>query len=338
MSTATAEVRGPAASPTDGVAAAPLLEPSGRLGVELAAALAGRLSTDAVVRAHEPLARRTTLRVGGPADLYVEPAHEEDLAAVIAFCNEQALTWFVLGRGSNLLVRDGGYRGVVLSLAQPAFGRIVREGNHLRCGAGARLKSVAVEARRHGLAGCEFLEGIPGSVGGALRMNAGAMGAWMFGVLEAVRFMDRHGQVWERPAADIPVAYRHCPFLVDQIALGAVLRGEPASPEAIRTRMEAFSQRRWETQPPQPSAGCMFKNPPAIPAGKLIDQLGLKGERVGGAVVSMVHGNFIVNEGHATASDVLALIERIRERARVERGIELETEVEILGEDVPVGR
>ena len=316
-------------TPTGGASPAP-----GALAsmTDHAAALRARLSAEAVLLTGEPLARRTTLRVGGPADGYLEPAHEGDLAAALAFCRERNWPWFLLGRGSNLLVRDGGFRGLVISLGRPGFGAISREGDRLRCGAGARLKAVAVEARRLGLAGFEFLEGIPGSVGGALRMNAGAMGSAMFALVESVRFMDASGAVAERSAADIPVTYRRCPFLTEHIALAAVLRGEPAEPDAIRARMEAYSRRRWETQPPQPSAGCIFKNPAAIPAGRLIQELGLKGERVGGACVSAVHGNFIVNDGGATAVDMLTLIERIRERARRERGIELEVEVEIIGE------
>lgn len=299
---------------------------------QLYAALCAGLSPGAVVIRNETLARRTTMRVGGKADLYVEPATEEDVARLLVFCGEHQLPLFVLGRGSNLLIRDGGVRGVVMSLAGPYFSRLQVVGDRMVCGAGVKLKAVAVEARRHGLAGLEFLEGIPGSVGGALRMNAGAMGSWIFDVVETIRFIDRQGRVHERPAAEVHVEYRGCPLLQSHIALGAVLRGERAAPERIQERMQAFNARRWETQPAQPSAGCVFKNPPSVPAGKLIEELGLKGTRVGGAVVSEVHGNFIVNDGGATAQDVLNLIEIIKERARSMRGIELETEVEIIGD------
>ncbi len=147
--------------------------------------LAKRVSGQTAIRPNEPLAKRTTLRVGGPADVFVEPASEKDLAEVIKFCAEKKLAFFVLGRGSNVLVRDGGFRGVVVSLAQPHFSRIQIIGDRLHCGAGAKLKLVAVEARRNSLAGLEFLEGIPGTVGGGLRMNAGAMGGSMFGVVES---------------------------------------------------------------------------------------------------------------------------------------------------------
>lgn len=290
------------------------------------------VSADTVLRRDEPLARRTTMRVGGPADVYVEPAGEEELARVVRYCAEHAVPCFVLGRGSNLLVRDGGIRGVVVSLAHAAFSQVVIRGEQLHCGAGAKLKTVAVEAKRHGLAGLEFLEGIPGSVGGALRMNAGAMGSWTFAAVESLRFMDRTGRVFERSAAAVEVTYRSCPLLRTHIALGAVFRGRPAPKEEIELTMRAGSEKRWSTQPAAPSAGCIFKNPGPCPAGKLIDELGLKGLRVGDAVVSDMHGNFIVNAGHATARDVLELIEQVRRRVRELRGLELETEVEIIGE------
>lgn len=298
----------------------------------LFAELTASLSTHSVVKRNEPLAKRTTLRVGGKADVYVEPASEEDLAAVLKFCRAHQIKFTVLGRGSNLLIRDGGVRGVVICLCHPNFSRFEIAGDRLHCGAGVKLKQVAVEARRAGLTGLEFLEGIPGSLGGSMRMNAGAMGSWLFDVVDRIRFMDHDGRIQERAAGEINVEYRGCPLFRTHIALGAVLKGQAAPAEAIAARMTQFSQKRWESQPAAPSAGCIFKNPPSIPAGKLIDELGLKGTRVGGAMVSDVHGNFIVNDGSATASDVLGLIEVIKQRARTARGIELETEVEILGE------
>jgi UDP-N-acetylenolpyruvoylglucosamine reductase len=294
--------------------------------------LAHSVGPQTIIRLDEPMAKRTTLRVGGPADCFVEPASEQDLAAVVRFCAERGLTFFVLGRGSNLLVRDGGFRGAVLSLAQPFFSRIEVSGQQLRCGAGARLKAVAVEAKRNGLTGLEFLEGIPGSVGGGLRMNAGAMGGAMFDSVTSVRLMDFTGNVQERARSELEVNYRSCPSLKKAIALEALLHGSAETRETIEKRMNEFSRKRWESQPAAPSAGCMFKNPPTIPAGKLIDELGLKGTHVGGAFVSAEHGNFIVNDGTATARDVLELIELIRARARAERRIELEIEVEIIGE------
>ena len=309
-----------------------ILEKVVRSGAEATDGLARRLSPATVIRPDEPLAKHTTLRVGGPADTYVEPASEEDLAAVLAYCDERNLPFFVLGRGSNLLVRDGGFRGVVVCLVHPHFSQIEPAGQRLRCGAGARLKAVAVEAKRNGLAGLEFLEGIPGSVGGALRMNAGAMGGAMFDVVESVRLMSFDGKVYEQAVQELTTAYRSCPVLKTHIALAAVLCGRLGVREEIERRMNEFSRKRWSSQPAAPSAGCMFKNPSSISAGKLIDELGLKGLKVGGAMVSVEHGNFLVNDGSATARDILELIELIRQRARAERGIELETEVEIVGE------
>jgi len=301
--------------------------------MSIADEIAGRVSRATVIRRNEPLAKHTTLRVGGPADVYVEPASEKDLAAVVKLCAGRDMAFFVIGRGSNLLVRDGGFRGVMVCLAHPDFGRIEVEGERLRCGAGAKLKNVAVEAKRNGLSGVEFLEGIPGSVGGALRMNAGAMGGQTFEVVESVRLMDFDGQVRELAPKEMTVAYRRCATLTAHIALGAVFKCKSAPRAEIEARMKAFSETRWASQPAAPSAGCMFKNPAPIPAGKLVDELGLKGARVGGAVVSAEHGNFIVNDGSATARNVLDLIDLLKQRAKTERGIELETEVEIIGEE-----
>ena len=298
----------------------------------LVAALESRLSPGAVIRRDEPMARRTTLRVGGVADLFVEPDGERDLAIVLEETQRFQVPWRILGRGSNLLVRDAGVRGVVISLGRPVFATIEGEGCRLRCGAGARLKEVSNEARRRGLAGLEFLAGIPGSVGGALRMNAGAWNAMTFEVLDEVRYMGPDGSVVERPASEVPARYRRCDLFRDHIALGAVFRGREATTAEVEKTLNELNAKRWASQPAAPSAGCIFKNPSTIPAGRLIDELGLKGTRVGGASVSMEHGNFIVNDGRATANDVLTLIERIRDCAREQRGVELETEVEILGE------
>ncbi|HTR42818.1 MAG TPA: UDP-N-acetylmuramate dehydrogenase [Pseudomonadales bacterium] len=300
---------------------------------DLADELAARVSPAMLIRRNEPLARRTTLRVGGPADVYVEPADENDLAATIKFCSGQGTRFFILGRGSNLLVRDGGFRGVVICLSQPSFSRIEITGEKMFCGAGAKLKNVSVEARRNGLSGVEFLEGIPGSVGGALRMNAGAMGGQTFDAVETVRIMDYNGNISEMLPPEMAVTYRSSATLKNHVALAAVFKCKVLPREDIEKRMKSFSEKRWESQPAAPSAGCIFKNPVAIPAGKLVDELGLKGTRVGGAVVSAEHGNFIINDGKATARDVLELVEVLKARAKTERGIELQTEVEIIGED-----
>jgi UDP-N-acetylenolpyruvoylglucosamine reductase len=297
----------------------------------IAEELAGRVSSATLIKRDEPMAKHTTLRVGGPTDVYVEPATEADLALIVKFCGERGIKFVVIGRGSNLLVRDGGFRGVILCLTHPNFSRIEIEGARIRCGAGAKQKNVAIEARRAGLSGMEFLEGIPGSIGGALRMNAGAMGGATFEAVESVRVMDYAGEVHELTPQEMSVEYRSCAMLKDHVALDAVLRGRPDSLESITQRMSAYSQKRWSSQPAAPSAGCMFKNPATIPAGKLIDELGLKGTKIGGARISVEHGNFLVNDGNATAKDVLALIGLLQAKAQAERGIELHTEVEIIG-------
>jgi UDP-N-acetylenolpyruvoylglucosamine reductase len=293
------------------------------------------LLPESAVRQNEPLAKRTTLRVGGTADVCLEPASEDDLSRAIRFCQESDVPFFVLGRGSNLLVRDGGIRGVVVSLSHPEFSKVEAESPLLHCGAGARLKAVSARARQLDLTGLEFLEGIPGSVGGALRMNAGAMGSAVFEVVTRIRFMDRAGDVHERDAAQVQAEYRSCPLFETHIALGATFRGQPGAKDAIAKRTTEFNEKRWSSQPREPSAGCIFKNPsPILSAGRLIEELGLKGARSGGAMVSPVHGNFIVNESNATARDVLQLIDMIKARAKAERGIELRTEVEIVGEEL----
>ena len=284
-----------------------------------------------VVEPDYPLAELTTLRAGGRADFFAEPESETGLAALLAACRERGLSVTLLGRGSNFLPLDSGVRGLTVRLSREPFTGIEPDGSRLRCGAGAKLKNVAAEAKRCRLAGMEFLEGIPGSIGGGLRMNAGAMGSELFDVVETVRLMDPDGAVFEMLAESIEHWYRSCPLLKNQLALGAVLKGEPDPAEAIAARMAGFAERRWGSQPKARSAGCIFKNPETIPAGKLVDELGLKGTSEGGAMVSQEHGNFIVNTGSATADDILRLIGRIRERALTERGIELQTEVQIIG-------
>lgn len=299
---------------------------------QLAAELTEKLSPQTILRCDEPLAKKTTLRVGGPADFYVEPASETDLALVLEFCSEKDLPFFILGRGSNLLIKDSGIRGFVISLGHPAFSEIKFEGQRVHCGAGAKLKTISVEARKNHLAGFEFLEGIPGGLGGALRMNAGAMSSATFNVVEKIRLMDSSGKIQELNRNEVDVEYRSCPLLKNRIALSAVLKGNSASSEEVGERMKIYSAKRWESQPKEPSAGCIFKNTETVPAGKLVQELGLKGTAIGGARVSEVHGNFIVNDGSATAQNVLDLIHLIKQKAKAERGLDLRTEVEIVGE------
>ena len=299
--------------------------------VTFADELVALISSAAILKRDEPMARHTTLRVGGPADVYVEPANENDLSAILKLCGARDVKFFILGRGSNLIVRDGGFRGVAISLAAPEFSRIEIDGIRIRAGAGTRQKAVAIEAKRNGLSGVEFLEGIPGSIGGALRMNAGAMGSETFNTVESVRVMNFSGTAHEIKRPEIAVEYRSCAFLKNHIALGCVFQCTPQPRAEIEKRMKAYNKKRWSSQPAAPSAGCMFKNPATIAAGRLIDELGLKNTKIGGARISQEHGNFLVNDGGATAKDVLELMELLRAKVMAMRGIEMHTEVEVIG-------
>jgi len=291
------------------------------------------VGSDGDVRLSEPLAKHTTLRVGGPAQFWVEVRTEAAFARLIRFCRRDGVPLFVIGRGSNLLVREGGIRGVVVHPSGGEFDRVEVAGLEVTAGVGAKLKEIAYAGKAAGVGGFEWMEGIPGAVGGGLRMNAGAMGAQTFDQVVRVRYLDRDGVAHEKTPAELEVHYRHVPSLEDNFAVSAVFRGEKSSAEEIVRRLDASQEKRRTTQPAAKSAGCIFKNPADCPAGKLVDELGLKGSRVGDARVSDVHGNFIVNDGAATATEVLELIGQIQATARKERGIELETEVQIVGEE-----
>ena len=284
------------------------------------------------VRLYEPLSKHTTLRVGGPAQFWAEPQTENTFAELIRFCRDENLPLFVMGRGSNLLVRDGGLRGVVVHPCGGDFDKIEVNGSEITAGVGAKLREVAYAAKTAGIGGLEWMEGIPGAVGGGLRMNAGAMGAQTFENVVRVRYLDANGEAHTKTRDELDVHYRSFPLLEKNFAVSAVFRGQPAPLEEIVRKLEASQEKRRTSQPAAKSAGCIFKNPDSCPAGKLIDELGLKNSRVGKARVSEVHGNFIVNEGGATAAEMLELIDRIKATARAKRGIELETEVQIVGE------
>lgn len=285
------------------------------------------------VRLHEPLAKHTTLRVGGPAQFWVEPRTEAAFAELIRFCRRENVPLFAIGRGSNLLVRDGGIRGVVVHPSGGEFETVVVKGQEISAGVGAKLKQVAYAARDAAIGGLEWMEGIPGEVGGALRMNAGAMGSQTFENVARVRFLDGDGDLHERARREIEVNYRHVPALVKNYAVSAVFRGKRGARDEIVRKLEESQQHRRATQPAASSAGCIFKNTDSIPAGKLVDELGMKNCAIGKARVSEVHGNFIVNDGGATATEMLELIAKIQTIARTQRGIELQTEVQIVGED-----
>ena len=238
-----------------------------------------------------------------------------------------------MGRGSNLLVRDGGIRGVVAHLSLGDFKKIEVEGCDITAGTGVKLRELAYAARDANIGGFEWMEGIPGNLGGGLRMNAGAMGGESFDRVVWVRYVDADGNLHTKRRNEIDVHYRNVPELAGNYAVAAMFRGEPGEREEIVRKLDDSMQKRRASQPKESSAGCIFKNPKPLQAGRLIDELGLKNTGVGAARVSEVHGNFIVNDGGATAAEVLALIDKIKAVAREQRGVELETEVQIVGEE-----
>lgn len=288
------------------------------------------------IRSHESLRNKTTLRVGGEAELYFEPASEAELVAALKTCQEASIPVYPLGRGSNLIVPERGVSGLVIRLSHPHWRRFEALPNgEIRVGAGLRIKELCGLACKAGLEGFEFLEGIPGSVGGALRMNAGAMGGWMFDVVKSVRFVTLEGELVESKTENLTVGYRHCRELEKAIALDAVLSAKAVGQEEaeLRKAIDVYQSKRKESQPREPSAGCIFKNPEGASAGQLIDELGLKGTAIGGAEISKVHGNFIINRGGATSEDVIELVRLVRRVAKARRSIELEPEALLYGEE-----
>jgi UDP-N-acetylmuramate dehydrogenase len=273
----------------------------------------------------------TSLRVGGAVDWVLSPQTEQQAAALVHELEQQGIGWRPLGSGSNVLADDGEHHYVIVSLkalkADPIF-----EGNRVSVSAGYSLPRLCIDAARQGLSGIEGLNGIPGTVGGALWMNAGAYGQEIGTVVESVR-VARDGQVTAIPGTEVQWNYRHTSFREGELLLGATLALRPDDAQKINERMEQAKGQRMESQPHGTrSAGCFFKNAPSSPVGtgKMIDDLGMKGTRRGGAVVSPKHANFIVTEGDdAKASDALALAEEIRERVKREHGIDLEYEVEL---------
>ncbi|MDQ2920883.1 MAG: UDP-N-acetylmuramate dehydrogenase [Acidobacteriota bacterium] len=276
-------------------------------------------------------AELTSLRVGGAIDWVLSPETEKQAAAIVNEMDKAGIGWRALGSGSNILADDGDHHYVVLSLKE-LKGELEFDGERVSVSAGYSLPRLCIDVARQGLSGIEGLGGIPGTVGGALWMNAGAYGHEIGTVTETVR-VARDGLVKEIPGTDVQWNYRHTSFREGELLLGATLRLVPDDPERIRARMEDAKSRRMATQPHgSRSAGCFFKNAPdaAGGTGKIIDEMGMKGARKGSALVSPVHANFIVTEGEgARAEDALALAEEVRERVKREHGIELEYEVEL---------
>lgn len=285
-------------------------------------------------RLYEPMKKHTTMLVGGPAQYWMEPHGFYAFAFLVQYCRERGIPVRVVGRGSNLLVRDGGIRGAVIHPTGGVFSEAtVNAKGEITAGAGVRLKKLASVAGGSGIGGFEWMEGIPGNVGGALRMNAGAMGKHTFEQVVRVTFLDEDGVIRTRERDEIVASYRNVPELRRNFALQAVFKGKSDKPENIKARWEESREKRRSSQPIAASAGCVFKNPEFIPAGRLVDSMGLKGTSNGKAAVSESHGNFIVNTGGATATEIIHLIESIQTKAKAERYVDLETEVKILGED-----
>jgi UDP-N-acetylenolpyruvoylglucosamine reductase len=295
--------------------------------------LEGRVAPECVLKSDEPLANKTTMRVGGAARFYAEPSNLTDLRALLRAAKLFELPTFCIGRGSNLLVADAGFGGLVIRFSSHGWRKVeTLSDGRIWAAAGSRLKEICGYAAKAGLSGFEFLEGIPGAVGGGLRMNAGAMGNWMFDVVERVQFLDENGHFQDLPKEAFHFGYRKVEEISRGIALGAILKSPEAEDEAsIRCRMDTYSSSRKGSQPRGPSAGCIFKNPEGNYAGKLIDTHGIKGMRVGAAEVSDVHGNFIVNQGGASAEDVIELVRRVRAVVYEKSGYILEPEVLLVG-------
>jgi len=289
-------------------------------------------------RENEPLSQHTTFRVGGPARLFLAPRTAAELAAALEGCHEAGVRPLFLGNGSNLLVSDKGYGGVVLSMGE--YARLSFEEGRVYASGGALLSKVSAAALEHGLTGLEFAGGIPGSAGGAAVMNAGAYGGEMAQAVEFVDVLDLEGGPRRVPADACGFAYRHSAFSGGELLVtGVCFRLTPGDREEIRAKMSDLSQRRREKQPLEyPSAGSTFKRPAPLADGTpvyaaaLIDQCGLKGLTVGGAQVSEKHAGFIINRGGATFDDVLRLIGQVRETVLKQTGVELELEVKLIGE------
>ncbi|MEM7698920.1 MAG: UDP-N-acetylmuramate--L-alanine ligase [Verrucomicrobiota bacterium] len=291
---------------------------------------------DATVKLYEPMRRHTTMKVGGPAQFWIEPTTVSGLARLIQYCSAEGMPLRVIGRGSNLLVRDGGIPGVVVNPVAGEFAEIEHDGDTIRAGAGVKFKALAAAAQSVGLGDFEWMEGIPGMVGGSLRMNAGAMGWETFDQVVSVAMVDSEGRCFEKPVEEIRHHYRNVPELAHHVAVSAVFRGRPKADAEIQAAMDESKHKRKTSQPAAASAGCIFKNPGPIGAGQLVDELGLKGSLIGKARISEVHGNFFVNEGQATARQVLDLIADVKSVAKRDRGVELETEVQIIGQEEPI--
>jgi UDP-N-acetylmuramate dehydrogenase len=293
------------------------------------------------IKKNEPLCNHTSFRIGGPADVLAYPADREDLQALLAAVNKERMKYFILGSGTNLLVKDGGFRGAVICLQRMTAVSVEREYRSIggafvviHAEAGASLAKILSLAAEQGLTGIEFAAGIPGTLGGAICMNAGTAAGEISDVIESVTLLSPEGKFITRGREEMGFGYRTSFIPEGHIVIAArlVLRRDEKS--KIQARVKDLMDKRNRHQPMGlPNAGSMFKNPQAEPAGKLIEAAGLKGRSVGDAQVSEKHANFIVNRGKATAADVLALMQIVKQTVLDTRGIRLEPEIKVIGED-----
>lgn len=286
------------------------------------------------IKINEPLKKHTTFKIGGPADIMLCPSNINDLQKSIGICIEDNLPYFIMGQGSNLLVKDGGYRGVIIKIGSHLKKFIVQD-NVIYAEAGVRLSELARAAANHSLTGLEFAEGIPGSLGGAVVMNAGAYDGEMKNILESVQAINNMGQIETFSVDRLDMSYRKSIFQENGfIVVSAVLKLSRGEKELIQAAMRDFARRRREKQPLEyPSAGSVFRRPQGIYVGPIIEQMGLKGYSIGDAQVSEKHAGFIINKGNATAANVLELIHVIQQKALENYGVELKPEIAVIGED-----
>lgn len=282
----------------------------------------------------EPMSRHTTFRVGGPADFFVTPKAKEEVRDVIRICKEAGMPYYIIGNGSNLLVSDAGYRGVVVQIYKE-MNEVKVEGDLVKAQAGALLSGIAAKALGAELSGFEFASGIPGTIGGACVMNAGAYGGEMKDVLESVTVLTGEGKIIELGRNELELGYRTSVIAKKgYIVLGAVLKLERGDGEKIKTYMDELKEKRVTKQPLEyPSAGSTFKRPEGYFAGKLIEDAGLRGFQVGGAQVSEKHCGFVINRNHATAADIMELMRQVQIRVKENSGVDLEPEVKRLGDE-----
>ena len=281
-----------------------------------------------------PMRDYTSLRIGGPADAIAFPKDEADLKHLLSFATSKGFKVYVIGAGSNILVRDGGIRGIVINTTEGfTDAEWIEKEQRVVVGAGVRLSLLCKEASKRGLGGLEFAATIPATVGGAVWMNAGAYGGEMKDVVEGVEIMNPKGKKSFIPKTDIGFGYRRTELPHEGIIVRVHMRLHRAEPESIEQKIEEYKRRRQSTTPVgMPSAGSIFKNPEGMHAGKLIEEAGLKGVSIGGAKISEVHANYIVNTGNAKAEDVLALIALMRDKVFAKTGIMLEPEIKVIGE------